>query len=85
MKVVFRTFSKVYLLLFLFHGLLLIFFKNPRVWFLEMDIKYWIKSYKLKRKTSFLLQDDLPGVEPLQVAGSQQGVKEAGHHDDERQ
>ena len=50
-----------------------------------MDITYWIKSHKLKRKTSFLLQDDPPGVEPLQVDGSQQGVKEAGHHDDERQ
>ena len=43
------------------------------------------RRFKLKRKTAFLLQDDLPGVEPLQVNSCQQGVKDAGHHDNERQ
>ena len=30
-----------------------------------------------------LLQDDLPGVEPLEVGGRQQGVEEPGDHDDD--
>ena len=29
------------------------------------------------------MQDNFPGVEPLEVDGSQQGVKEAGDDDDE--
>ena len=28
------------------------------------------------------MQDDLPGMEPLQVDGGQQGVKGSGDHDD---
>ena len=29
------------------------------------------------------MQDDLPGMEPLQIDGGQQGVEGGGDHDDE--
>ena len=29
------------------------------------------------------MQDDLPGVEPLEVGGRQQGVEDPGYHDDQ--
>ena len=29
------------------------------------------------------MQDDLPGVEPLEVGGRQQGVEDPGDHDDQ--
>ena len=32
-----------------------------------------------------LLQDDLPGVEPLEVGGRQQGVEDPGDHDEQGQ
>ena len=32
-----------------------------------------------------LLQDDLPGVKPLEVGGRQQGVEDPGDHDEQGQ
>ena len=31
---------------------------------------------------AYFLQDDLPGMEPLQINGRQQDVEDAGDHDD---
>ena len=70
--------SKTYLLLFGFHGLLILLLVLPWVWFLDKDIKEWTKHL-------YLLQDNPPRVEPLQVDSCKQGVQDAGHHDDEGQ
>ena len=51
----------------------------------EEGEKVRIRWLRFKRDRAFLLQENPPGVEPFQIDSRQQGVKDAGHHDDKRQ
>ena len=42
-------------------------------------------AFGLLQGLPYLLQDDPPGVEPLQVDSRQEGIEDTGHHDDEGQ